>query len=423
MAISTQIERINASRDTIREKLITLGIGGVTNTSKLDALAEAIEGIANKGAVEVEIMEGTSYSIPAGYHNGGGVVKAMTDTAGDRERYQLQSKGIIIPTKSPQPIASDEGYYGLSSVVVGAIPDAYQNVSSVTATGETVLAGKIIVTSDGTIVTGTMVNNGKVSKTLDCTTISYTIPKGYHDGSGVVTIVKQTKSVTPTKSSQTITPDAGKVLSLVTVNPIPANYGDVSDASNDVILAPHLLTGSVAYGKNFELGGEGVRAVKVEGTMPNNGAVSEKLDTTTKSYTIPEGYHNGSGTVSIQLESTVATPTKENQTITPASGNVLSKVTVGKIPDNYADVSDASIGTSGLLAPKVLTGVTVYANSSPAGQEAVAVKVAGTMPDKGAVSATIDGISTTSYTVPRGYHNGSGTVSLTSDIEEALAAI
>lgn len=40
-----------------------------------------------------------------------------------------------------------------------------------------------------------------------------------------------------------------------------------------------------------------------------------------------------------------------------------------------------------------------------------------------AVSATIDGLTTLSYTIPAGYHNGSGKVSLTGDIEAALAAI
>ena len=49
--------------------------------------------------------------------------------------------------------------------------------------------------------------------------------------------------------------------------------------------------------------------------------------------------------------------------------------------------------------------------------------VEGTMPDKGAVTATIDGLTTTSYTIPAGKHNGSGKVSLTNDIEQALAAI
>jgi hypothetical protein len=48
---------------------------------------------------------------------------------------------------------------------------------------------------------------------------------------------------------------------------------------------------------------------------------------------------------------------------------------------------------------------------------------AGTMTNNGAVSGEIDGLSVTSYTVPKGYHNGTGKVVLSSDIEEALAAI
>ena len=45
------------------------------------------------------------------------------------------------------------------------------------------------------------------------------------------------------------------------------------------------------------------------------------------------------------------------------------------------------------------------------------------MPNNGAVAAVIDGLTTTSYTVPAGYHSGTGTVSLNGDIEAALAAI
>ena len=44
------------------------------------------------------------------------------------------------------------------------------------------------------------------------------------------------------------------------------------------------------------------------------------------------------------------------------------------------------------------------------------------MKNNGAVNGTIDGLTTTSYAVPAGYTSG-GSVSLTGDIEEALAAI
>lgn len=49
--------------------------------------------------------------------------------------------------------------------------------------------------------------------------------------------------------------------------------------------------------------------------------------------------------------------------------------------------------------------------------------IRGTMPDRGTVNASIDGMTTTSYTIPAGKHSGSGKVSLTDDIGNALAEI
>ena len=283
MSISTELSRIQADRNTIRAKLVELGMA--TSVDKLDALASAIEGIVNRGAVSVEILEGTSYTIPAGYHNGSGVVKALTDTQGEADKYKTQAK-TVTPTKKQQSVTPDPGYYALSSVTVGAIPDAYQDVSSVDATADDVLTGKIFVASDGTVVTGTMANQGAVSKTLDGTTISYTIPKGYHSGTGTVKIVLETKTVTPTKSAQDITPTAGKVLSKVTVAAIPDEYVDTTSAN---ATAGDILASKTAY----------VGGAKVTGTMPNNGATGGSIDgLTTTSVTIPAGYTSG-GTVSM----------------------------------------------------------------------------------------------------------------------------
>ncbi len=149
-----------------------------------------------------------------------------------------------------------------------------------------VLTGKVYVLADGTVTTGTMPNNGTVSKTLDATTITYTIPKGYHSGTGTVTITLETKTVTPTKSAQDITPTSGKVLSKVTVNPIPDNYIDTTDAD---ATAANILVDKTAY----------VGGVKVTGTMANNGDTSGTIDgLTTTSANIPAGYTSG-GTVSL----------------------------------------------------------------------------------------------------------------------------
>ena len=283
MSIATELTRIQTDRNTIRAKLVELGMA--TSTDNLTRLAAAIESLVNQGAVSVEILEGTTYTIPAGYHNGSGVVKAMTDTAGEAEKYKTQAK-TATPTKKQQSITPDTGYYALSSVTVAAIPDAYQDVSSVDATAGDVLTGKIFVASDGAVTAGTMVNNGAVSQTLDGTTISYTIPKGYHSGSGTVKIVLETKTVTPTKSAQDVTPTSGKVLSKVTVAAIPDQYVDTSDAN---AVSSDILAGKTAY----------VGTAKVTGTMANNGDTSGTIDgLTTTSKTIPSGYTSG-GTVSL----------------------------------------------------------------------------------------------------------------------------
>lgn len=400
MSTATEISRLQTARNTIRNKMVALGLG--TSTDLLDDLATEIDGISNQGAVSATVQEGDTYTIPAGYHNGSGTVSGVSGGG----NYTLQAKSVT-PTKSQQSVTADNGYYGLSGVTVAAIPEAYQDVSSVTAAAGDVLATKTIVTSDGTVTAGTMPNNGAVSKSLDATTSnqSYTVPAGYHNGSGTVSIVLETKSATPTTASQDITPTSGKVLSKVTVGAIPAKYGDTT---NDDAVA-----GDILYGKTAHSNSSG-SAVALTGSMPNNGAVSKTLDATTsnQSYTVPAGYHNGSGTVSITLEEKSATPSTSSQNITPTSGKVLSKVTVAAIPAKYGDTT----GDDGVAA-NVLAGKKVHTIVN-----GTATQITGSMTNNGAISATIDGLTTTSYSVPSGYTSG-GTVSLTNDIETALAAI
>lgn len=388
MSIQTELSRIQTARDTLRTKAVELKISA--GTEKLDELAEDYGGITNQGGVTAQVKEGETYTIPKGYHDGTGTVSGVAGGG----NYNLQSKQAT-PTKKPQQITPDEGYYGLSDVTVGAIPSQYQDVSSVTAGEADVLTGKIIVTADGSVVPGSMPNNGTVSKTLDAASTSYTVPKGYHSGSGTVKIVTEEKTVTPTKSAQPITPTSGKVLSKVTVNAIPAAYVDTTGAT---AAAAEILLGETAYA-----GG-----AKVTGTMPNNGSVSKVLDAGTTSMTIAEGYHDGTGGVSIVPETKSVTPTKSSQTVSPTSGKVLTKVTVAAIPAQYITTTDATAA-----AADILSGKTAYVNGA---------KLTGSMKNNGAISGSIDGLSGTSYTVPSGYTSG-GTVSLTGDIEEALADI
>ena len=279
MSISTELTRLQTARNRLRTKLIALGL--VTATAKLDDCAAAVDGITNQGAVSATVQEGDTFTIPAGYHNGSGTVSGVAGGG----NYNLQSK-TVAPTKAQQAVTPDSGYYGLSDVTVSAIPDAYQDVSSVTATAADTLTGKVFVTSDGTVTTGTMANNGAVTKALDAATTSYTIPKGYHSGAGKVSVTVETKEVTPTKAAQEIVPSTGKLLSKVSVAAIPNNYVDTGDAD---AVAANILDSKTAY----------VNGAKVVGTMPNNGSVSASMDgLTTTSVTISAGYTSG-GTVSL----------------------------------------------------------------------------------------------------------------------------
>lgn len=275
VTIEDKLLGIETSRNIIRAKLIELGL--VDSGAKLDALAAVIEQIINRGAVSVQVKEGETYTIPAGFHNGSGTVSGVSG-GGD---YKLQPTKTVTPTKSQQSVTPDSGFYGLEGVTVLAIPSVYQDTSSVTATAADVLTGKVIVLADGTVKAGTMPDNGAVNKSLDATTVSYTIPAGRHSGTGKVTITLEEKTVTPTKSTQTVTPTAGKVLSKVTVAPIPAEYITTTDAT---ATAANILDGKTAY-----VGGN-----KIEGTMPNNGTVSGTVNgITTTEVSVPAGYTSG----------------------------------------------------------------------------------------------------------------------------------
>ena len=271
---------LQSSRNTIRNKLIELGLA--TSVDTLDKLAVAIESIMNKGAISIQVKEGETVTIPAGYHNGAGTVAGV----GGGGNYVLQSK-TVTPTKKQQSVTSDAGYYGLDAVVVNAIPDAYQDVSGVTATAEDVLIGKVIVLPNGITAAGSMPDNGKVTKVLDATTLTYTIPKGKHSGEGTVTIVAETKSVTPSKSAQEITPTTGKVLTKVSVGAIPDRYQDVSGVTAQ---AAHVLDGDIFVDATGR---------QVEGTMANNGAQNISFNPLVQdSASIPAGFTSG-GTVTV----------------------------------------------------------------------------------------------------------------------------
>ena len=138
---------------------------------------------------------------------------------------------------------------------------------------------------------------------------------------------------------------------------------DTSDAN---AIASQILLNKTAY----------VNGVKITGSMPNRGAVSGSISTKTGSYSISQGYHDGSGSVSIDsteqakiigqniregitilgvtgtmsgsedvnAETVTVTPTATSQTITPSTGyNYISQVTVNAIPYTETDNSAGGV--------------------------------------------------------------------------------
>ena len=155
-------------------------------------------------------------------------------------------------------LASGKTAHDKSGAIITGTNTYDSDTSGDTANAAEILAGKT-AHAIGNALTGTMPNNGGVTGTITTVSGEYTIPIGFHDGSGKVSIssteqakiiagnirqgvtilgvegtmsgqegvVAQSKTVTPTGAVQVITPDTGyNYLAQVTVSAIPYSESD-----------------------------------------------------------------------------------------------------------------------------------------------------------------------------------------------------
>lgn len=181
--------------------------------------------------------------------------EVLIDLTGDTATAAKVLKGVTFHDKSGAPVS---GACTFDS-----------DTSADTATADEVLAGKT-AHAKGKLVTGAMKNNGAVKGTISTVAGAYTVPQGFHDGSGKVTIAAdeqakivaeniregitvlgvtgtmsgleevkaESPSVTPKATAQTVTPSDGfNYLAQVTVAAIPYAETDNSAGGKTVTIA------------------------------------------------------------------------------------------------------------------------------------------------------------------------------------------
>lgn len=150
----------------------------------------------------------------------------------------------------------------------------------------------------------TIVNRGKVTQTLNTSTKSYTIPAGYHNGQGTVSLTTQEKTITASRSAQTVTPDSGKVLSKVTVNKFPDATGSYPASGNITSNGTH----DMGAGNNYRYVKVDVHPTPSCPTLIDQAITNHSGGSNVVSINVPTGYQRYVAIVGIHRYNNDSTP-------------------------------------------------------------------------------------------------------------------
>lgn len=220
-------------------------------------------------------------------------------------KVKLQDSKTVSPSTESQTITADNGYDGLSSVVVNAMKLQTKVVKPT-------LYGALIISDPGYDALG-MVSVEQInlqSKEVVPSSIDKRIyADDDYDGLHSVfveAVPSQAKTATPSTTAQTIKPDSGKWLSQVTVNAIATQEKTATLSTASQSITPD----------------SGKFLSKV--TIPAIKNQSKSVSPTTSAQTIkPDSGYNGLSQVTVnaaKLQNKSVTPTSSVQTVYPDSG-------------------------------------------------------------------------------------------------------
>lgn len=260
-----------------------------------------------------------------------------------------------------------------------AYNEKWKDVSQVTASAANVLAGTYIVTDKGRIQ-GTMKNNGNVTGTISTKDGSYTIPTGYHSGSGTVKISDTEKAkIIPTniKKGVTILGQTGTCEAGTTTSGT-----DTTDATAS---ASDIRSGKTAY----------VNGKKLTGTIADQPA--QTIIPSTSDKTIASGKYLA-GTQTIKGDSKLV------------ASNIKSGISIFGVTGTYSGSSSGG-SSSGSGLPS-----TIVAGDTPVAANWTGVNITSTTMTDTKISITIKKAGTYRFKIPAvaksSFSSGSPTVSL-----------